>query len=210
MVANQMTKPVKTRFMIYGQSSIKRSWRPFTILFIHFLLVASCITLWLILGKAEAPRIYAISLFIVLQFFWSLWSWKMVKERFFDPYTIFLVAAYLFNGGKAFLELFHLNEGGLETFISNDGYVIYRFSSDTIERALLLVFIGLSSLHLGALLAASRERWTRQMLAQPSAKSVQSLRWIGLFLLVISFVPMVVTLAEKYRVVLQSGYFGLF
>jgi len=193
-------------------STIQRTKRirlvPYFLIWIQGFVLLAFVALWIKSG--ETLTAHLISVFILLQFVWSLWSWKVATGNFFDPYTIFLVAAYLFNGGKAILEVFRLNEGGIETFISNDGYVIFSFSTDTITHALALVFIGLGSLHFGALLAASRGRRTWETLVQPTAKSAKASRQVGWFLLSISFLPMVITVVDKYQVVMQAGYFGLF
>jgi oligosaccharide repeat unit polymerase len=180
----------------------------------QFLIWIQCFVLlsffgsWIILMQMLTT--YLLSVFILLQFIWSFWSWKTVTGNFFDPYTIFLLAAYLFNGGKAILEVFRLNERGIETFVSYDGYLIFSFPIDTIKQALVLVFIGLGALHLGALVAASRGGKAQKILRQRNAKSAQASRWVGWFLILISLVPAVVTLVERYRLVMQSGYFGLF
>lgn len=176
---------------------------------VQCLALAIAVILWLFMGKA-IDFVYGISVLITLQFVWSLWSWRVVTGNWFDPYTIFLVAAYLFNGGKAFLEVFRLNEYGIENFVSNDGYLLFSFSTDTIARALLLVSLGLGSVHLGALWAATSMRKHYVSYSVSTLKSAQSSRLVGWFFLVISFVPMVFTIVEKYRIVLQSGYFGLF
>jgi len=181
---------------------------PQFLIWIQCFVLLSFLGLWIIFRQMLTT--YLLSVFILFQFIWSFWSWKTVTGNFLDPYTIFLLAAYLFNGGKAILEVFRLDDRGIEVFISNDGYVIFSFSIDTIKQALVLVFIGLGALHLGALVAVSRGEKARKILRQPNAKSAQASRWVGWFLLLISFVPAVVTLVERYRVVMQSGYFGLF
>lgn len=183
---------------------------------LYFLMGIQCFALltflafWITSGRTLSFTTYLVSVFICLQFVWSLWSWKVITGSLFDPYTVFLVAAYLFNGGKAILEIFHLNERGIETFMSNDGYVIFSFSTETIVQALVMVIIGLGSLHFGALCAASLGKGTREILIQPSAKAAKASRRVGWFLLFISFVPMVITIVNKYWVVMESGYFGLF
>jgi len=193
-------------------STIQRTKRirpvSYFLIWIQGFVLLTFVALWITSGKALTA--YLISVFILLQFVWSLWSWKIVTGNFFDPYTVFLVAAYLFNGGKGILEVFRLNERGIETFISNDGYVIFSFSTDTITHALALVFIGLGSLHFGALLAASRGRRTGKILMQPTAQSTKASRQVGWFLLFISFLPTVITVVDKYQVAMQAGYFGLF
>lgn len=189
--------------------SVERTGRvQFPLMGIQGLFLGSAIILWLFVGEA-VDFIYWISVFIIMQFAWSLWSWRFVTGTWLDPYTIFLIAAYLFNGGKAFLEVFRLNEYGIENFVSNDGYLIFSFPTDTIARALLLVSLGLGAVHLGALWAAVTRK--HDINRGPFAlKSARRLRLVGWLLLLISFVPMVLTVIEKYRIVLQSGYFGLF
>jgi oligosaccharide repeat unit polymerase len=181
---------------------------PQFLIWIQCFVLLSFFGLWIIFRQMLTT--YLLSVFILFQFIWSFWSWKAATGNILDPYTIFLLAAYLFNGGKAILEVFRLDDRGIEVFISNDGYVIFSFFIDTIKQALVLVFIGLGALHLGALVAVSRGEKAWKILRQPNAKSAQASRWVGWFLLLISFVPAVVTLVERYRVVMQSGYFGLF
>ena len=41
-------------------------------------------------------------------FAWSLWSWWYVTGSWFDPYSLFLCAASVFNAGQAFLDVFGL------------------------------------------------------------------------------------------------------
>lgn len=187
------------------QHPLRRVWLIWTQCFI--LLVG--IALWFILGWETTFQIWWISLSILLQFAWSLWSWKMATGVLLDPYTIFLVAAYLFNGGKAILEVFHLNAEGIERFVSG-GYVIFSFSRDTIAQALLLVFIGLGAVHLGALLAALRRLEKERHLGLSDVSSAAAARRVGWFMMLISSVFLAVVMIEKYQVVLQSGYFGLF
>ncbi|MFO0916753.1 MAG: O-antigen polysaccharide polymerase Wzy [Planctomycetaceae bacterium] len=140
---------------------------------------------------------------IVLMFLWSIWSWYLVTRNLFDWYLIFLTAVTVFNGGQAFLEVFHLNRHGLL-----DG----KFSTDTLMHTLYMVLLGLSSLHLGALLAAKPASVRRipLHLLPISPESTTSMRLVGMGLLLIS-VPCVFLLTkEAVEIVLTHGYFGLY
>src|SRR5438128_1841977 len=53
-------------------------------------------------------------LLLVGLFFWSLWSWQAVTGVLFAPYPLFLLAAYIFNGGLAVLELLDLNQRAMQ------------------------------------------------------------------------------------------------
>jgi oligosaccharide repeat unit polymerase len=75
---------------------------------------------------------------------WCLGSWFWMTRRFFDPYTIFLISAILFNASQALLEVFHLNPLGL---------LKGEFSAATLSDTLFFVTFGLSAFHLGALLS---------------------------------------------------------
>jgi len=148
--------------------------------------------------------IYASCLFLVALSIWSLWSWQRLTKSLFDPYVLYFVAAVLFNGGQALLEVFHLNEGGIL-----DG----RFSSETTLETLFLVILGLASFHFGALLAAAAS--SKIALKQTGKRiallpAMQDIRRVGWGLLLISFVPTLFVLRGAVSIVMSSGYFGLF
>ena len=82
--------------------------------------------------------IYPLCVFLLILFAWTLFSWRALTGNLFDPYTLFMTAAYAFNAGLAILEVFHLNKGGI---------LAGRFSQQTILATLLLVTIGLTAFH---------------------------------------------------------------
>ena len=99
-------------------------------------------------GRAVAPAIdlndssliYPLCCLIVAHSVWSLWSWARITHSWFDCYSLFLIAATLFNAGQACLEVFGLNQGDML-----DG----QFSHATLVRTLFLVLLGLAAMHLG-------------------------------------------------------------
>lgn len=108
--------------------------------------------------------IYPCCCWILILSLWSLGSWFWLTRKLFDPYTIFLVSAILFNAGQALLEVFHLNRLGL---------LRGQFSPAAISNTLFFVVFGLSAFHLGALLSlgASNGIATIFYLQQPFKRS---------------------------------------
>jgi hypothetical protein len=150
------------------------------------------------------PRslIYPGSVILVAFFAWELWSWKRLTGHLFDPYGLFLVAATLFNGGQAILEVFHLNENG----ILGDA-----FPSETIIDAVFLVVLGLASLHLGALIARNVSISVRvSPNKQSKLSSPEAIRLVGWVLVLVSLPSAVILLNEALNLVLSQGYFALY
>jgi oligosaccharide repeat unit polymerase len=97
---------------------------------------------------------------ILMLSLWFLGSWFWLTRRLFEPYTIFLASAILFNAGQALLEVFHLNRFGL---------LRGQFSAATLSDTLFFIAFGLSAFHLGALLSlvACRSTAALSSLRQP-------------------------------------------
>jgi oligosaccharide repeat unit polymerase len=151
--------------------------------------------------------IYPLCVLLVAQFVWSLWSWTTVSRSLFDFYVLFLVAATMFNGGQAFLEVLHLNESGI---------MGGEFSPATTAETLFVVILGLAGLHLGALAAAARAPSLAGGNAESDVPAAHDpslpakLRSVGWGLLVISLPFSILMLRGAVNVVLSSGYFGLY
>jgi O-antigen polysaccharide polymerase Wzy len=169
---------------------------------------------------------------------WFFGSWFWLTRRLFDPYTIFLVSAILFNAGQALLEVFHLNRLGL---------LRGSFSATTLSDTIFFVALGLCAFHLGSLLSLlacngfasisrpnqrlqrAKER-TQRGLAQ-SSDITESTRWnplrrrgsspkildvspgmvwVGWGLASISILPSIYVFLQSLQVVLTQGYQGLY
>ncbi len=150
--------------------------------------------------KAE-DLIYPASLFILLICVWSLWSWNLFNRSLFDPYSLFLISVAAFNGGQAFLEVFHLNETGI---------LGGAFAPETILKSLLLVAMGISGLHLGALLSAGMIKRQRSSAWRVASIPTQCLRWVAWPMLLIAIPFRLLALRDAVGVVLSSGYSGLY
>ncbi len=120
------------------------------------------------------------------------------------PYGLFLIGAFLFNAGQAFLEVFHLNQFGI---------MGSNFTPQITLETLFLVLLCLACLHLGALLGALSDEGASAhestVAAAPSA-SVDEIRWLGWAFLLISAVPAVFVLRSAVQVALSQGYAALY
>jgi len=140
--------------------------------------------------------------FLGIQTLWSLWSWRVITKKLFDPYILFFIAAILFNAGQVFLEIFHLNESGLMKGI---------FSIETTLDTVFLVAFGLAMFHLGALISTlyntSNSIAVRQNQVKIQAEDIRTIGWI---LLAVSVFPALFEFYNALTIVMSVGYFGLF
>jgi oligosaccharide repeat unit polymerase len=180
--------------------------------FLIIVLLVSFITGYFVYDWPAEMLIYPVCFFIVVLFIWSVISWTQATNSLFDPYVLFLTAAMLFNGGKALLEVFNLNQYGIGTFTDYFGHVLFSFSSTTILQTLLLVSLGLASFHFGALLAATNKvsYLKKSSPSEISFPSARSIHLVGLALLLISLIPTIILLYDAIKTVISSGYYALF
>lgn len=147
--------------------------------------------------------VWSLCLVLVLTVAWAVFSWRWVSGTLFDPYGIFLVAAFLFNGGQALLEVLNLNYGGL---------LQGKYGTDTLVVTVRFVTLCLIAMHLGALLAKLLTRnWPRNI--DSRARLIvtgKSLRLVGWSLLLISSVPTAILLGRAILVVMSGGYGALY
>ncbi len=140
---------------------------------------------------------------IVALFLWSVWSWCQVTRSLFDWYVIFLTAAFVFNGGHAFLEVLHLNERGV---------LDSEFSSETVMQTLYMVELSLAALHCGALAGIGRS-WLHEDNAGPEPtppETKTSMRLVGGGLLLIALPFTAMLLKDAVEIVLSGGYVALY
>ncbi len=173
---------------------------------LQFLIVTVVIFLPILYGLFDSNEdivIFCESVALLGLFAWSIWSWKTIAKSAFDPYSMFFVAAVVFHGGQAFLEIFHLNP---------DGILGGEFSAEILVKSLYLVILGVASLHLGALLGATRamESARRTTPREKSLPNLRDIRYVGWALLFLSFIPSVYLLKDAISTVMTFGYFALY
>ncbi len=137
---------------------------------------------------------------------WYFWSWYYLTKSLFSPYLLFMLSAFLFNGGQAFLKAFNLNEDEILNVFE------FSFSADTINDTLFLVIIGLSSFHLGALISLNqkKDKYYKSKIEENELLNSKSTYRVGTYLLRISFFPAVYVFGTSVLTVLSSGYSGLY
>jgi oligosaccharide repeat unit polymerase len=155
-------------------------------------------------AASDSYAVYHACAVCLVNFVLSLITWRAATGSVFDLYGLFLISAYLFNGGQLFLEVFHLNEHGVL-----DG----RFSAKTTLEAACLATMCLATLHLGALVGVVTARLKGA--TQPTTKKwvsedVWTASLVGWGLFWLSVVPMVYVMGQALSVALQSGYQGLY
>jgi oligosaccharide repeat unit polymerase len=184
-------------FEISGPASRSKA-----LLLVHILLTS--MVAWLgmffrVMQLDPERLLYPSCLLVTGSFFWILWSWYTLRKTLFEPYSLFMIAAALFNGGQALLEILGMNHGGVL-----EGEV----QADILTKALYLVAISVLCLHTGALLALSRKSRPRDEESSPHRE--RAARLVGWLLLGIAFVPTLNLLRGSFELVLDYGYLGLY
>jgi len=146
-----------------------------------------------------ANLVYPASTLVVASFAWILWSWFALRRTLFEPYALFMIAAFLFNGAQALLELLGMNPSGI---------LQGKVSEEILTQSLYLVAISALCLHAGALVAFSRKSAPKRESDDPARQ--RATRLAGWILLAISFVPAIRLLKGSFDLVLDYGYLGLY
>lgn len=185
-------------------TSLAEDRRRGALLLTHMALSAALVAVgpicWWLAVDAER-LIYPACLLLTSVFVWNLWSWTSARTTLFEPYPLFMVAAGLFNGGQAFLEVLGLNTSGIL-----DG----RFAADTLVATLYLVTIALAFFHCGALIALRRTGSSAPSTPVDRPTAECAARMVGWFLLAISAVPTFILLWQSVTLVMASGYMALY
>lgn len=176
-----------------------------TVLIHHFILVflvlvtISCLAFSI---KAE-NLIYFSSSLLVASFAWCFWSWFHVTGSIFDPYVLFMVSIFLFNGSAAFLYIFN--------YPYRDSLGV-NFTDTVLLESLLFVILSVMAVNYGSLLAAQRkfERSTNTASIIDKHNMAEAVYRVGVAMLLLSFIPTIVFMRENILTVLESGYGGIF
>ncbi|MGQ9579379.1 MAG: O-antigen polysaccharide polymerase Wzy [Armatimonadota bacterium] len=188
-----------------GKMSSPCEW--FRIVFaVHAILLVSLLALKfpLQLGALDCDRlVYSLSVIFVAVSLWCILSWYLVSGSVFDLYSLFFLAAVVFNGGQLILEVFGLNQRGLL-----DG----RFSSDVLAETVHLVLLCIVAMHLGAIVGVPVSVKQSEQPRQPSVQSTEVIatRLVGWLLFIISVVPTAIYLRACVSTVMSSGYAAIY
>lgn len=180
-----------------GSERVSVTWN--RIVLIHCCVILLFVAFWLYLQAAPASlQIPRMSIALIGLSVWFYASWWLATGSWFDPYTLFLAAALVFNAGQVFLATFGLLPTGI---LDN------RFSVSTLADTLTLVSFGLLAFHTGALFSSSRRRQGEQPVEADASKQ---LRQVGFVLIGLALIPTLFEWREALQVVTSSGYIGLY
>lgn len=189
---------------------MNKKFEPNEFLFIQIILLLTIISIiagYYIFNLKREFCIYAISIMIVVCFLYAVWSWGAITGQLFDPYVLFLVAAMLFTGGQALIEIFNIKPAAIFDVYS-------RVQETTVLSALFLVALGLFFFQSGGMLAALQStRNTGQVRSKGFSDPNRvrfALRAVGWFLLLLSFFPAINQLRITINAVLSGGYWVFF
>jgi len=137
---------------------------------------------------------------------WAFFSKPAFSNHVSSAYYLFLVAAFLFNSGRAIA--FWLDP---ESF----GELSAGLSAQEESAAWLSVFVSLSWMHLGALsyatLVPNRQGTRRPAVDNRSDPRLQlSVRTVGFLLVAVSLVPSMISYGHSISTVSSEGYMGLY
>jgi len=181
-------------FLSFG----KRSW----VIVLFLLLTAPIFASFLNLSGEE--KVYPLCVMFLMISIWIACTIKYISRDILNLYSLFMLAAVLFNGGQALLEVFHMNEVGL---------LMDRFHPGTQSETLYLVMLSLVSFHAGGILSTGNKMKNKMDINHddyPPAVSAQALHIIGCVLLIISCVPVGILALDALEIVMWGGYSALY
>lgn len=134
---------------------------------------------------------------------WTLWSWFKLHGTLIQPYGLFLLSCWAFNGGQVFLNVFHLDINGI---------LRGAFSASTTLKTEYLVALGICAMHTGALWAATPVNSGPLTPCEKAGKQdlAWHTRWVGWFLVLVSIGPAIWVFWDAGQVVLSGGYMSLY
>lgn len=181
--------------------------------------------------------VYPYCCFILGLVIWFFTSWRFLTNQAFHPYIIFLISAILFNAGQAILEVFHLNQYGLlkshfsdETLVRTLFFTSISFSAFHLGALLSLGAVNIAYAfkqpQLSYIQSKHRKinKRTTDQKPQPSLEKYTGGRLeadtpvdttkgsvtVGWALTSISFLPSIYVFLQSLKVVIASGYQGLY
>ena len=173
-----------------------------TILVFQIFIVVSLLALGTFAALASVDADFVLppsSLCFVLLAYWTLYSWYKLHGTLFDPYPLFLISSWLFNGAQILLEVMQANRKGI---------LGGRFSTETVLQTTYLVALAICAMHLSALLTSSGS--TKASITMERPHSAWHTRSIGWALFAASIGPAIWTFREAGQMVIAGGYFSLY
>jgi hypothetical protein len=142
---------------------------------------------------------------------WCFLSWWLVAGTLLDFYSLFLLAASLFNGGQVFLDLFHVGRGDA-TIGASQSFRALGVSDRVLLETVYLVTLSLATLHFGALLGAlcAASPGALPAALRPQPFQTADLRRVGYGLMLVAAPFVLHDLGGRVAAVIRGGYLALF
>lgn len=157
-----------------------------------------------LLNISHEARNYLLCIIFLLACIWIAGTIKYISPNFFNLYSLFMLAALLFNGGQALLEVFGMNP---MTLLGG------RFHPEIISKTLYLVVFSIVCFHAGGIFSTREGKSIKENVENNDSLSINTsheVRIIAYALFVISFIPAVLLLIEAIDIVMREGYFALY
>ena len=145
----------------------------------------------------------------IVQFAYSIFSWKKVTGSALNPYMVFLFSAYVFTFGQSFLNVFGK--------VTDDRALTEMFLPSSIMPAQYLTLIFLNFFHIGGLLSCKKHNQQNAANSQITlfdeqnrCNQVKGIRKAGRLFIIVSIIPYIVERVTIFYIVLVSGYGGIY
>ncbi|MPM22747.1 hypothetical protein SDC9_69205 [bioreactor metagenome] len=134
----------------------------------------------------------------------SLTTWKFMTDEIISSYVFFLCVAYIFLFGQSLLMPFNL--------INPDRDVLnLKFVNEVnLYKAQIYTLLCLASFHIGALFFYKKENMLLKHKYLNRNVLDESIRTVGVILLIISIVPYFLDLYQSIKIVMLYGYKGIY
>lgn len=149
--------------------------------------------------------ILLLSWVLLIQFVWTVYSWRILTGESFSPYILFVLSVFAFGGGQCFVEIFGLGEDGV--------LGRYSLSLELIIASIYMTILGLAALHFGALLAYKRlvpGRGEHSGLIRLSSGQIAVAKTSGVALLMLSIIPVVYSVGNQVAAVTAGVYIDVY
>lgn len=148
----------------------------------------------------ESYKIF--SIFVYLQLFYTLLSWKKIVQTYFDSYLLFTIALYAFSLGHSFLDLFGAVEEKFSLIKS------WNISPAKYLYAEYLSLILLLSFHFGAIHSCKNVNLEKSK--GNIGNIVYALKIVGVLGTMFSFPFFIYSLYIDVNTIVTQGYMGLY
>lgn len=162
-----------------------------------FVLIISIfgLLLYLIFKVSSYTLIPYVSLLFTMQMTWIIYSNYKYYKSLLNPFTLFVIALILFNGGQIIIQGFSFSHINI--------YGGYRY--DEILNSIYFISISIQMFNLGGGLTTKYNKIKRS-----SKIDFKDIRVVGWFFIIIAFVPYMITAKEAITIVFKGGYISLF